>query len=144
MIGEVKSLNDSFVGKPVRTHVREFAALFALICSLIALVKLYKAPHSFTPLPWLSGAVVLLLLGAYAQSILFPVWKGWMFFAEKLGHVMTFIILSIMWYFVLTPTAIFMRLFGKEVLNRRFREPEEKSYWIARKAQDFQRMEKQF
>lgn len=144
MIKEVHSIEDNFFGRAVRVHVREFAALFALIAVLIGLYLIYKYPGSPASLGWISASAVLLFFGIYAPRLLYPIWKGWMIFAEKLGHLMTWIILSLMYYLVLTPTGLGLRMARKEVLNIRFREASLESYWIKRDPQDWKRMEKQF
>jgi ABC-type uncharacterized transport system permease subunit len=61
-----------------------------------------------------------------------------------LGAVMSAVILTLLFYLVITPLGLVMRLVGEDPMRRRF-EPELPSYWIRRKsagpARDY---EKQF
>ena len=63
--------------------------------------------------------------------IFFPLQKIWMAFAVLMGFVMTRVILSILFYLVITPINLISRLFGKDFLNLKI-EKEKKSYWNLR------------
>ena len=54
--------------------------------------------------------------------------KGWMAFANALGWVNTRILLVLVFFVVITPGAIVMRLFGKDLLSQRL-EPGTETYW---------------
>ena len=80
---------------------------------------------------FLGGTGVLLcLLGLVAPRWTQPFHVAWMKFAGALGYVNSRLILSVMYYGVLTPVGFFMRLAGRDPLKRR-RAPAE-SYWIPR------------
>jgi hypothetical protein len=53
--------------------------------------------------------------------------------AVLLGWLMTRIILTILFYLVVTPIGLLAKLSGKDFLNRKFNR-EAQSYWIPRKA----------
>lgn len=63
--------------------------------------------------------------------LLLPLQKIWMAFAVLMGFVMTRVILSILFYLVITPINLISRLFGKDFLNLKI-EKEKKSYWNLR------------
>ena len=75
------------------------------------------------------GAVLLLLPLAAPQWTL-PFHRGWMKLAGWLGYVNSRLLLSIMYYGVLTPVGFLMRLAGRDPLRRRHKGHE--SYWIPR------------
>ena len=54
--------------------------------------------------------------------------KGWMAFANALGWVNTRILLVLVFFVVITPVAVVMRLFGKDLLSQRL-EPGTETYW---------------
>ena len=54
--------------------------------------------------------------------------KGWMAFAHALGWVNTRILLVLFFFVVITPAAVVMRLFGKDLLSLRL-EPGAETYW---------------
>lgn len=73
----------------------------------------------------------------YLPHFLKPVFKVWMAFAELLGWIMTRVILIILFYAVLTPTALVARVvFRKRFLDLYF-EDSKKSYWHSRAKSDF-------
>ncbi len=73
------------------------------------------------PRVWsLFASGVMVIPALLLPSILGPIYKVWMRIGAVLGWVNTRIILSIGFYGVFTPTAILMRLFGKDPIHRRF------------------------
>lgn len=81
---------------------------------------------------WLIGSGLFLAIGILAPGILKPLYLVWMGFAVIMGNIMTVIILGILYYLVVTPTGLLMRLRSKDALNRN-REPQTASYWIDRR-----------
>jgi len=63
--------------------------------------------------------------------LLLPLQKSWMALAVVLGFIMTRVILSILFYLVITPINLISRLFGKDFLNLKI-EKDKKSYWNIR------------
>lgn len=74
----------------------------------------------------LVAASVLLLCALFAAPLLQPVYRGWMRFGEVLGWLNTRILLTLVFFLVVTPTALVMRLFGRSPMAARKRD----SYWI--------------
>ncbi len=65
----------------------------------------------------LGGA--LLLLAAVAPALLAAPHRGWLGFAKVLGRVNSAVFLFLTFFFLLTPLAFFLRLFGRDELRRR-------------------------
>lgn len=81
---------------------------------------------------WLVVAGVALMSGGLiAPAALRPVYLVWMGFALILGHVMTRVLLTLVFFLIITPIGLLMRALGKDPLAR---SPESKlaSYWIVR------------
>lgn len=74
-------------------------------------------------------SVVLLFLGLAAPRILKPFQKVWMSMAVLMGWVMTMMILAVFYYLVITPIGVLMRMFGKDILNRKI-DRKMQSYWV--------------
>ncbi|MBI3695661.1 MAG: hypothetical protein HY238_12590 [Acidobacteria bacterium] len=72
----------------------------------------------------------LLLLGLFAPRWAIPFHVAWMKFAAVLGYINSRIILSVMYYGVMTPIGVIMRLGGRDPLKRRHRASD--SCWIPR------------
>ena len=82
--------------------------------------------------PWLIiVAVTILLVGFVRPMLLKPIHKAWMTLAILMGWVVTRIILSVLFYIIVTPIGLSIRLLGKDFLDLEFSE-DTNSYWILR------------
>jgi hypothetical protein len=78
---------------------------------------------------WLLGCGAFLSLsGVLFPSLLKPLYKVWMSFAVVAGWVMTRIVLSVLYFIVVTPIGLLARLAGKRFLDLQWRSSQ-KSYW---------------
>ncbi|MCA9473010.1 MAG: SxtJ family membrane protein [Nitrospirales bacterium] len=70
---------------------------------------------------WSAGVAAVWggLAVAWPQGLT-PLFRGWMWFAEKLGWFNTRVLLSIIYYVLLTPLSLFMRVLGKKPLQCTF------------------------
>ncbi len=73
-------------------------------------------------------SLIFLILGLINSHILTPLNKIWFKFGIILGKIISPLIMSIIFFLVVTPIGIFMRLIGKDLLNLKFNNY--KSYWI--------------
>ncbi len=73
------------------------------------------------------GAAVLLVSGLISVSLLQKIADAWMWIGEKIGAVMSRVILSVVFVFVLTPIAVLYRAFG-----RKSRKEKRLSYFVER------------
>ena len=64
------------------------------------------------------------------SSILYPLNKIWFKFGILLGKFVSPIVLGIIFFFVVTPIGILMKILGKDLLN--LKNNNENSYWIKR------------
>ncbi len=89
----------------------------------------------------LGGA--LILAGLLLPARLGPVSRAWMGLARLMSRVTTPIFMGIVYFVVLTPIGLLMRLFGKNPIRR---PAAEGSFWVRRPASDAKRgtMEHQF
>lgn len=79
----------------------------------------------------LGGAgLLLVLVGLLAPRWALPFHLAWMKFAGVLGFVNSRILLSVMYYGVMTPAGFLMRMAGRDPLKRRRKSAG--SYWIPR------------
>ena len=73
-------------------------------------------------------SIIFLVLGLINSKILTPFNKLWFKFGLLLGKIISPVIMGIIFFFVVTPTALIMRIIGKDLLNLKFTK--NKSYWI--------------
>jgi hypothetical protein len=122
-------------------ELRKFGLLVGIIFLCIGLFPLTKgkAANYYLAAP---GAV-LCFLGWIYPLALSPVHAAWMKIGHVLGRINTFLILSLIYYVVFTPTRLLLMLFSKE---RKFGfRTGAASYWIKRSPEDFREtMKRQF
>ena len=79
----------------------------------------------------LAAAAVFLVLAIAAPRLLRPLNRLWHRFGLLLARFMNLLVLGLLFYFVITPMGLIMRMAGKDPLRLRWR-PEADSYWIER------------
>ena len=78
---------------------------------------------------WLLGfAIGFLVLALVYPRGLAPIEKAWMALAGVLSVVVTYIILTLTFFLVITPFGLIMRLFGADLLKLKF-DRKRTSYW---------------
>ncbi len=121
LLKEIKEIQSS------KTDLRKFGYTLGIAFGLLAGYFLWRGkPFA---LYVLALAVILLLFGFMAPTLLRPVQKAWMTLALLMGWVMTRVILVIVFYLVITPIGFVVRLSGKDFMNRSF-PGREGSYWL--------------
>ena len=73
-------------------------------------------------------SLIFLVLGLLNSNILKPLNKIWFYFGILLGNVVAPIIMSLLFFLVVTPTGLLVRLFGKDLLK--LKKSKKDSYWI--------------
>ena len=76
-------------------------------------------------------SLIFLILGLINSSFLTPLNLLWFKFGMLLGRIVSPIIMGLVFFGVVTPTGLIMKLFKKDLL--RLKRNEKKSYWIERK-----------
>ena len=77
-------------------------------------------------------ALIFLALGLLNSKLLLPLNKIWFKFGILLGKIVSPLIMGIIFFLVVTPIGLFMRMLGKDLLNLKFNT--QKSYWIERES----------
>ena len=107
---------------------RSFGIVFFVAFLLIAFYPLLKG-HDLRI--WsLIVSLIFLILGLLNSKILTPLNKMWFKLGLFLGKIISPLIMGIIFFIVVTPIGIIMRLFNKDLLNLKYNK--EKSYWIKR------------
>lgn len=76
-------------------------------------------------------AAVFFVCALAAPSLLKPLNRAWFRFGLLLGKIVAPIVMAILFFIVVTPFAVVMRLFGRKPLALKF-EQSASSYWIKR------------
>jgi hypothetical protein len=131
-MGLIKEIRDQSKALPQQVRdLEKFAVVISSVLLLIA-VLLFWFGRSPGRTLWFTGAAILIIVAAlFAPILLRPLHKAWMILSFFLGGVMSRLILSLLFYLILTPVGLLLRLFGKDLLHLR-RNPRAQSYWLER------------
>jgi len=81
---------------------------------------------------WLYAAIVVQIVDMVVPQIFAPVAVIWFGFSHVLGTVMSRILLSILFFGLVTPVGVLRRLFGKDSLRLRAFKASEESAMVVR------------
>ena len=87
-------------------------------------------------------SIIFLILGLLNSKLLSPLNSFWIKFGELLGKIIAPMVMAIIYFLILTPISLIVRLFGKDLLGLKFSK-QLKTYWMKRK-KDLGSMDKQF
>ena len=105
---------------------KSFGIVFFVFFLIIAF---YPLIHNSDIRYWsLILSLIFLTLGLVNSRILTPLNKLWFKFGIFLGKIISPIIMGIIFFIVVTPIAIIMKVFNKDLLNLKFNN--NKTYWI--------------
>ena len=125
-----------------RSSNRSFGLLFFVVFLVIAFWPLTKKNE--INLYLISIALIFLVLGLLNSNILSPLNKAWIKLGEILGRIVALVVMAIVYFIILTPISLLVRLFGKDLIGMKFsNDIKKKSYWIKRK-KNLGSMDKQF
>jgi hypothetical protein len=108
---------------------RGFGVVFAVVFAIIGFWPLLSGAGFRT---WSLVIAAGFLAAAFvAPRLLAPLNRLWFRFGMLLGHIVSPVVMAIIFYLTVLPTGLAMRLLGKDLLRLRF-DPEAESYWIHR------------
>ena len=118
---------------------RSFGVVFFIFFLLIAIWPMFKGGEIRIWSILLS--LFFLTFGILNSKVLTPLNYFWIKFGDLLGRVIAPVVMGFIFFLVVTPIGLFMRILGKDIL--RLSLSDEKSYWIKRE-KNIQTMKKQY
>ncbi len=127
-----------------KKDLRQFGVVFAVILTLIGFLQMGKGYDVVASFFWIS-AIHMVAFGLIAPVLLKPIFHIFTKVAHAMGWVNTRVVLVLVYYLILTPIGLIMRLFRKDLLGSHIDRSKE-TYWIKRKvgAVSKESLEKQF
>tara|TARA_A100001015_G_C14840974_1_gene652482 strand:- start:75 stop:485 length:411 start_codon:yes stop_codon:yes gene_type:complete len=122
MIEEIKSI------KSTSKILKSFGFTISFLLLLVGGVLFYNQNELFVY--FFTIGLIFIFLSLIVPTFLKPVHKIWMTFAVIIGWIMTRVILSVLFYLIISTIGIFARLVGKDFLNLKSKSNE--SYWNIR------------
>ena len=105
---------------------RNFGIVFFIVFLIIALWPLLK--QNDIRIWSLTISSIFLILGVINSKLLLPLNKIWFKFGILLGNIIAPIIMGFVFFLVVTPTGLIMKLLGKDLLK--LKKNKNSSYWL--------------
>jgi hypothetical protein len=120
---------------PSIRELRQFAGIWLpLFCLLVGWI-IQRQAGTWTPAFYLWGVCAAVsVAGLWLPQLIKPLFVGLMYTVFPLGFVLSYVILAVIYYLLITPVGLIMRLVGYDPLNRKL-DPAADTYWIEREAQ---------
>lgn len=115
--------------KETKKELRKFGLTVGSVLTAIAILLLYFEKPSAIYFAVIGG--LLILFGALFPQLLKPLNRIWMGLAIILGFIMSRVILTVLFYLVLTPIAILAKIVGKKFMVLKYDKSAE-TYWEKR------------
>tara|TARA_B100000287_G_scaffold434520_1_gene499193 strand:- start:960 stop:1373 length:414 start_codon:yes stop_codon:yes gene_type:complete len=120
MIEEIRNI------KSGKKELRNFGSTIGIVFLLIAGVLFYKNNNLFISFAYIAG--VFIVLGFLFPQLLKPIYFIWMIFAVVVGWIMTRLILSVLFFVIISIIRLIAGIFGKSFLELNISK-DSKSYW---------------
>ena len=105
---------------------RSFGIVFFIVFLIIAI---YPFLNQGELRLWsLIISIIFLILGLLNSKLLSPLNKIWFKFGIFLGKIVSPLVMGLIFFFVVTPIGILMRILNKDLLNLKFNK--KSTYWI--------------
>ena len=119
---------------------KNFGIVFFLV---FLLISIYPLTNNENVRYWsLIVSLIFLILGLLNSAILSPLNKLWFKFGILLGKIVSPLVMGIIFFLVVTPIGLLMKIFKKDLLNLTFND-NKKTYWIE-KTEQKSKMKNQF
>jgi predicted membrane metal-binding protein len=120
---------------------RSFGLVFSAVFALVAFLRLLD-DH---PVRWWAVAVsaAFLILGLFAPRTLVLPNKLWMKFGKLLHHIVSPVVMSLLFIVAVIPTAVILRLMGRDPLRLKL-DKKAASYWQKRETTENPSFTEQF
>ena len=109
---------------------KSFGVVFFIVFLIIALYPMLKGQD--LRLWSLIISLIFLILGIVNSTVLTPLNKIWFKFGILLGNIISPIVMAIVFFVVVTPTGIIMKILRKDLIG--LKKNNKNTYWIEKKA----------
>jgi len=127
---------------PSRRELRQFSAALGVLGTVAGYIVFRTTASLPAAIVWSAGAI-LACLGLAVPPRIRMIYLALSYLLMPVGAVVSLIVLALVYYIVVTPIGVVMRLAGRDPLMRR-RDPDAETYWLRRKASTIQRYFRQF
>ena len=108
----------------------KFGITFSVIFIFFALFFWFKG-NNFYFILFLILSSSFLIVSLFKSSLLYPLNIAWMYFGYFLGKIISPVIIGILFFVIVTPIALFMKIFGRDELM--LKKNKTKTFWKNKK-----------
>ena len=136
--------HSDIVRRPLPANPRRFGVGAAILFAILACIVALRCGGRVWPLFF--GGLSILFFGTALSvpRVLVPIQRVWHWIAWGLNWFNTRLLLTLVFYLVITPTSLILRLFRKDPMSRQWRDRECESYWMGPSRNENQDMRRQF
>jgi hypothetical protein len=121
---------------PKKKELHSFG-IIALIAAVLLSLILYLLKHP--AIHWIvlinSLGIIIFLCSLISARVTRLIYLGLILLTYPIGYVMSFMVLALFYFLIITPFGLIFRLAGKDPLYRNF-DRAAKSYWLKRQSPD--------
>jgi hypothetical protein len=119
-----------FLSVVPRSEEQRFGIVLATALCLIAVSNIFKGADRLISGSLFAGSALAIVITIGYPELLRPLYRGWQRLGRILGLIVSPIVLGLIFFGLITPVAIALRLCGRDEL--RLRRLETGSYWVPR------------
>ena len=120
---------------------RNFGIIFSIFFLILSIYFYFNFGMNLSTKIFIFLTIIFFILGLLNSKILYPLNLIWYKFGILLGKIISPIIMGIIFFLIVTPIGIFMKIIKKDILNLKFSK--QKTYWI-KKSGPKSKMKNQF
>ena len=122
MIEEIKNIPNN------QKDIKSFGITIGIILFIISGLLMYYGKEFYQLIAIIASTIMV--LGFIFPTLIKPIYFIWMTFAAILGWIMTRVILSLVFYLIITPIGLITRMLGEDFLA--LKKLQSNSYWNQR------------
>ncbi len=114
---------------PSKRELNWFGVIILAVTGAIGAMVFFKTEGTTAAgIVWAVGGVIVAVYYA-VRPLRWPIYIGWLHFFFPIGWTVSHLIMVIIYYVVITPIGLVMRLVGYDPMKRKF-DREASSYWV--------------
>ena len=118
--------------KPSRRELKWFGLWMSLFLGAVGMVIYFKVEAEGVAYAiWIVAGLLTTIYYAL-RPMRRPIYLGWMYTFYPLGWTISHLVLALVYYMIITPIGVVLRLFGHDSTQRK-RDPHASTYWTARR-----------
>jgi hypothetical protein len=112
---------------PSRNELLVFGVVLLVFFAIVGGIAWWHSAAGPARGLWVTGALLAAVFYA-VPPLRLPLYLAWMHAVAPLGWLVSHAVLAVIYFGIITPMGVVMRLFGRDTMRSRF-EPDADSYW---------------